>query len=242
VITEAAAVMGTTGYSLAPTFSALFTATGTATSEDIMRLAFTDVEFMNLGFYYLTRALGGRREQSPTADLRSAFEAGDARLAITVPLTGTTRYSLKWPTPIGAEDFHVIRLAEVILNKAEAHAQLNELALAITEYNKVRARAGLAAHLFVPGVTTQAEVLANVQRERRVELALEGDRWPDLLRRSTGCPTTGTTAPASCVIGTTMIAHRATFGGGTFPVHMAIYPIPQNELDVVAGLQQNPGY
>ena len=57
---EAAAAM--VGVSLAPTYQALFTADGTRTTEDIFRLAFTDQDAMNLGFYYLTRGLGGRRE------------------------------------------------------------------------------------------------------------------------------------------------------------------------------------
>jgi hypothetical protein len=244
---EAAAVIAASGYSLAPTFGALFTATGTATSEDILRLAFTDVEFMNLGFYYLRKNLGGRYEQAPTADLFNAYETGDGRRAITVPLSGTFRYSLKWPTPIGAEDYHVIRLAEVILNKAEAHARLNELGLAVTEYNKVRVRAGLPAHVLGVNVTTQAEVLTAVLRERRSELALEADRWPDLRRRSSGCPTSGTTLTAAeaatCLIGSVMIAHRASFGAtNLFPLHLINYPIPQNELDVTPGLTQNLGY
>lgn len=223
---SAAAVIA--AYTLAPTFAALFTAEGTRTTEDIFRVAFTDQESMNLGFYYLTRGLGGRREQSPTANLNSSFETGDARRATTVALSGSTRYSLKWPTPVGAEDFHVMRLAEVILIKAEAHARLNgvgDLAAAVTEYNKVRVRAGLAPHVFGVNVITQTDVLSAVLRERRSELALEGDRWPDLLRRGD--------------LLTIMAAHIAP---RVFAPHQALYPIPQNEIDVAIGLKQNPGY
>jgi starch-binding outer membrane protein, SusD/RagB family len=220
---DAAAVINTPGYSLAPTFGALFTPTGNATNEDILRLAFTDVEFMNLGFYYLRRSLGGRQEMAPTLDLFNSFETGDARRNLTIGLSGTARYGAKFPTPIGAEDFHVIRLAEVILIKAEAHARLGELALAVTEYNKVRVRAGLAPHVLGVNVITQADVLNAIHRERRSELALEGDRWPDLIRRG--------------VVISTMTSHL-----GTFPTHQALYPIPQNELDVAPGLTQQPGY
>lgn len=229
VITEASAVMGLR--SLAPSYQALFTADGTRTSEDILRLSFTDTDAMNLGFYYLTRGLGGRREQAPTADLRNSFEAGDLRRDVTVGLSGTTRYGRKWPTPSGTEDVHVIRLGEVILNKAEAHAQLNDLPNAVLEYNKIRVRAGLPAHVL--GVTnigtvtapnlldTQAEVLAQVYRERRSELALEGDRWPDLIRRGIAAATMGLSAANA---------------------YQVLYPIPQQERDVVPGLNQNPGY
>lgn len=217
VITEASAVLAMS-YSLAPTFQALFTADGARTSEDIFRLAFTDQDAMSLGFYYLTRGLGGRREVAPSLGLRNSYEAGDLRRDATIGLSGSTRYGRKWPTPAGAEDFHVIRLAEVILNKAEAHAQMGDLAAAVTEYNKVRVRAGLAPHVLGVNVITQADVLAAVYRERRSELALEGDRWPDLLRRGILVAVMG------------------------IPAYQALYPIPQQELDVTPGLKQNPGY
>lgn len=232
---EAAAVLGL-GYSLAPTFQALFTPDGTRTSEDILRLEFTDQDAMNLGFFYLTRGLGGRREVAPTADLRNSFEGGasDLRRDVTIGLSGTTRYGKKWPTPVGAEDFHVMRLAEVILIKAEAHAQLGELALAVAEYNKVRVRAGLPAHALgvtnigtaaVPNVLdTQAEVLAAVYRERRSELALEGDRFPDLVRRG---------------VAASVISLQT---GRPFAPSQARYPIPQGEIDVMSSIKQNPGY
>lgn len=215
---DAAAVLAISSYALAPTYQALFTADGGRTSEDILRLTFTDQDAMNLGFYYLTRGLGGRREVAPSSGLRASYEAGDVRRDVTVGLSGSTRYGRKWPTPAGAEDVHVIRLGEVILNKAEAHAQLNELAQAVVEYNKIRVRAGLAPHVLGVNVITQADVLAAVYRERRSELALEGDRWPDLVRRGIAASTLG------------------------IPVNQTRYPIPQRERDVSPGVAQNPGY
>ena len=43
-------------------------------------------------------------------------------------------------------------------------------------------RARIRAHVYGTDVTTQAEVLAAIDKERRLELALEGDRFPDLVR------------------------------------------------------------
>jgi hypothetical protein len=127
----------------------------------------------------------------------------------------------KYPTTVGAEDVHVIRLAEVILNKAEAHARLDQLGQAVTEYNKVRVRAGLTPHVLGVHVTTRDQVLAAIWHERRVELALEGDRWPDLVR----------TGRVGAVLG--LPADR---------LFQALYPIPQSERVVARGLTQNPGY
>ena len=108
----------------------------------------------------------------------------------------------------------MIRLAEVILIRAEALAHLNRLPEAVAEYNRLRIRAGLAPD---PATgLTQAGVLAAIARERRLELAFEGDRWPDLIR-------TGSLPPS-------------------VPATQALLPIPQAEMDVSPNMQQNPGY
>ncbi len=129
-------------------------------------------------------------------------------------------YSAKWQTATGSEDIPVIRFAEVILNKAEALARQNQLAPAVAEYNRVRVRAGLSPHVLGVDVTTQQEVIDAILHERRLELAFEGDRWPDLVRTGRVVTTMG-------------IEDRA---------FQALYPIPKSEIDVAPLLQQNPGY
>jgi hypothetical protein len=66
----------------------------------------------------------------------------------------------------------------------------------------------------VQGVT----LLAAIDHERRVELAMEGDRWSDLVR----------TGMATTVLG--------------IPEFQTLWPIPQTERAVAPGLTQNPGY
>jgi hypothetical protein len=217
---EAAAtsVMGM-GYSLASPYSALFTPEGDDTPEDIFKTSFTAQESQIIGYYYLSSSFGGRREVGPTTSLETFYEAGDPRKTWSVARDSRNRlYGSKWPTAVGAEDIHVIRLGEVILNRAEARAQQGNLAGAVADYNLIRARAGLAPHVLGVNVTTQAQVLAAVYRERRAELAMEGSRWPDLVRR--GEATTNQNIPA----------------------FRTLFPIPQNELDVAPNLVQNPGY
>ncbi|MEO5816189.1 MAG: RagB/SusD family nutrient uptake outer membrane protein [Gemmatimonadaceae bacterium] len=209
------------GYALEPTFANLNTADGTATPEDIFRVVFTPQEYNEMGYYYLR---AGRREVAPTPGLNAAFEVGDVRKAATVAPSGSEFQGTKWPTTIGGEDIHVIRLAEVILIRAEAYARLNgagQLGLAVAEYNKIRVRAKLAPHVLGVDVTTQADVLNAIDKERRLELALEGDRWPDLNR----------TGRAAAVMNLTP--------DRTFQL---LYPIPAREVVVAPGLTQNPGY
>jgi hypothetical protein len=214
---DAANAVQAMGYTLAPTFQALFTAEGTDTPEDIFRVSFTATEYNEVGYYYL---FDGRWEVAPTADLYNAYTAGDLRRALTVGKDGGDYEGTKFPTTIGAEDLHVIRFAEVVLIKAEALARLNRLPEAITELNKIRVRAGLAAIPATP-LPTQDALLTSISNERRLELALEGDRWPDLIR----------TGRALAVLG--IPANRA---------FQLLYPIPAREITVAPGLTQNPGY
>ncbi|HJQ12822.1 MAG TPA: RagB/SusD family nutrient uptake outer membrane protein [Gemmatimonadaceae bacterium] len=229
----AAAAVEAMGYSLAPTFSDLFDATGSNTPEDIFRVTFTPTQAQSASFYYLPKALGGRYEVAPTTAIDNtlrttgiiaAFDpasAGnianyhptDLRGQYSISRAGTRTYAAKFRNPAGDEDLHVIRLAEVILIRAEALAMLNRVPEAIAEYNRLRVRAGLAPD---PTTLTQAEALAAIARERRLELAFEGDRWPDMIRTNTGLT--------------------------NIPAAQTLLPIPQSELDVSPNMEQNPGY
>jgi hypothetical protein len=215
---DAANTVQAMSYSLAPVFESLFSDEGEDTPEDIFRVSFTAVEYNEMGYYYL---FDGRWEVAPTANLYAAYPATDRRRAITVGKDGSDYEGTKFPTTIGAEDLHVIRFAEVVLTKAEALARLNQLGAAVTEYNKVRVRAGLTPHVLGTDVTTQADVLNAIWAERRLELALEGDRWPELVR----------TGRAMAALG--LPANRS---------FQLLYPVPSRELIVAPGLTQNPGY
>ena len=205
------------GYDLAEDYGELFV-DGT-TEEDIFKVIFTPDDFNNIGYYYHGASCGGGRgEVAPTDDLAGAYEAGDARFDWTILEVGSGLCGDKYPTTLGAEDVHVIRFAEVLLNLAEAHARQNELEDAVDAYNQVRERAGLDPHVLGVDVTTQDDVIEAILQERRVELALEGDRWTDLIR----------TGDAVALLG--------------IDPFQQLFPIPQSELDVAPNLEQNPGY
>ena len=73
----------------------------------------------------------------------------------------------------------LIRLPEVILNKAEALAMLTRDGDAKTELEKLRSKRFAAA----PSVTETGEALIDfIRDERRRELCFEGHRWFDLRR------------------------------------------------------------
>lgn len=222
------------GYDLAPNYADLFNTDQADTPENIFRLTFTLNQFNLLGYYWLSDLLAsgaGRFEMGPTQSLIDAYDtlSTDSRLTWNIQpdpsgggwVEGSQAggsYGTKFPTPGGDEDFHVLRFAEVLLIKAEAFAQQNSLDSAVANYNRIRTRAGLAPHVLGVDVTTQGDVLAAIDRERRLELAEEGDRFPDLAR----------SGQAVTVLG--------------IPAFRVLFPIPQAELQVAPNVTQNPGY
>src|SRR5690606_31136539 len=79
----------------------------------------------------------------------------------------------------------IIRYADVLLMYAEAKIELNDIDESVLEaINQVRDRAYAHSSFSNPEVTTveQQELRYIVRNERRVELAMEGLRYMDLIR------------------------------------------------------------
>jgi hypothetical protein len=78
----------------------------------------------------------------------------------------------------------ILRLAEVVLNRAEAYAKLGETDEALADVNTIRERAGLSGdELFSKdNMHGYDSVLDVVLDERRLELAFEGQRAFDVFR------------------------------------------------------------
>ncbi|HDZ04267.1 hypothetical protein LCGC14_0239830 [marine sediment metagenome] len=130
----------------------------------------------------------GFARNRPTISLMEAYEDEDLRYDVSmgdtyVNLEGETiesRYVKKyWSDPAIENDsdinFVVFRYADVLLMLAEA---LGETSESYDLINDVRERAGLDAI----DVTTPGTFSDKLLNERRLELAFENHRWPDLKR------------------------------------------------------------
>jgi hypothetical protein len=174
------------------------------------------------------------------------------------------------PTQQNSVNIHLFRYADMLLLLAEAMVETNDLAGALAIVNQIRARAGVTvqgpgtdrATMAVPITTpvtwavyrvnpypafpNQAYARDAVRAERRLELAMEGQRLFDLRRWN--------------IAAATLNAYINGVGGGaeetrrlykaaaaTFEAKHALYPIPQIQISLsrVGGqdrLTQNPGW
>lgn len=130
-------------------------------------------------------------------------------------------------------NIRLIRFADVLLMGAEAANESGNTAEALEWLERVRGRARNSAYTdqstvgLLPKVTTTdvVELRAAIKHERRVELALEPDRFYDLVRW-------GDAEKVLHAAGKTNYQHKHRF-----------FPIPQDQIDQSDGvLVQNPDY
>ena len=179
---------------------------------------------------------------TPSLSLSNSYESGDLRREATImyvpsvlwdgfiaPISWTNpRYNYKayqssllelWNDDKGetAKNLRILKYSDVLLIRAEAGFQLGMTGEALVRINELRLRAGLD-----PATTVTLQSILN---ERGWEMAMEHDRWFDLVR-------TGTAASA-------MAANGKTFLVGTHE----LFPIPNDQIIASGGLlTQNPGY
>ncbi|MDC8104450.1 RagB/SusD family nutrient uptake outer membrane protein [Chryseobacterium sp. PTM-20240506] len=236
------------GYNLDPDFNHLFRPAGEFGSESVFEVN-CQCSSQYGGSQYAQ--VQGVRNQfgwgffTPSNALENAFEAGDIRKELTIlrngettpegdliamgdPLSVTT-FNQKVYVPKALnnnacdygsiQNIRILRFAEILLINAEAANELGNISAATINLNKVRTRAGLAGTT----ASNQAALRTAIWHERRVELALEGDRFVDLVR-------TGQAA--------TVLAPYGFKAGKN-----EVFPIPLDAMDQSHGaFIQNPGY
>jgi len=134
----------------------------------------------------------------------------------------------------GPQDFYVLRFADVLLMRAEALIESNELTQEVYDLiNEVRARVNMPRIEDVEGTgLSQSELRDILRHERRVEFGLEGTRYYDLKRWGILEEAT-VRANADNIVGHTMV-----FNGEK----SLFWPLPQAEVDNNTLLEQNSNW
>jgi len=144
----------------------------------------------------------------------------------------TSNYPFMYKLRSGYNNEYKLRLADILLLEAEAYAYQGNLQQAASLVNEVRQRAGLPN--LTSDKTSSADAMKEaVLHERRLELALEGERWFDLVRNN----------KVESVMNSlnSRDSGRATLAK-QYDSNSYLLPIPQTALDENSNLEQNPGY
>jgi hypothetical protein len=133
------------------------------------------------------------------------------------------------------QDWVYLRFAEILLIYAEAQNEaVGPDASVYDAINTIRARPGVNMPPLPAGLS-QADMRTRIRHERRIELALEGQRYFDLKRWKidrTIIPT---------------IKDPSSSKNRTFPLRDTLWPVPQSEIDVAktynnTNFRQTPGW
>ncbi len=270
-LSELEDIIANGGFELLPNFADNFSRAFEFSTESVFEISFSDSRpwydwgFIQGGEGNIAAQMQGPRVDEPgleaydrgwsfapvTQELVDAFEEGDPRReatiisedefngSITIGYQHTGYFTKKYTTakeysPADGQpelnwgnNYRAIRYSDVLLMAAELGSPNAQ-----TYLDQVRARVGLSS---VPAT------MENIMRERRVELALEGHRYFDLLRQ--GVPMAENMISISGQRGPSYQGDDLEFEVDFNAATRGLFPIPQNEIDISNGVYgQNPGY
>lgn len=232
------------GYSLLPGYDQLWDNAHENSVEAIFEINYEGTASSGNWGASMFRGLDWKKFNIPSNDLVAAFDAENDNVRKTSSIIYGDVYG-KWtdthwpqnnypflnkyrifssPSP---QNYIFIRLADVLLLKAEALNETGDFTGAAALVNQIRTRVSLLNTT----ANTQADMRLAIEKERRLELAFEGVRWYDLKR----------TGRAIEVINNAKGVDGVNLGYA-IAQYQLLWPIPQAELDKNTQLIQNPGY
>jgi starch-binding outer membrane protein, SusD/RagB family len=232
------------GYSLLPEYDMLWNNENENSSEAIFEINYEGTSSSGNWGASMFSGVDWKKFNIPSNDLVKAFEDenDDIRMNASIVFADVTGIwsDPNWPqthypfinkyrliTSPSPQNYIILRLADILLLKAEALNELGDVNGAELLVNQIRSRVDL------PGTSasTQDAMRLAIEKERRLELAFEGHRWFDLKR----------TGRAITVINSAIGPDGSSFGYNLVETAL-VWPIPQSELDKNELLIQNPNY
>lgn len=230
------------GYSLLPDYESLWNGSVENSSEAIFEVNYYNWDTGGNWGVFMFRGTDWKKFNTPSFNLVTVFqdEGDNVRLGSSIEFrnvsgvwsdrhwnTANYPFMNKYRNETGSQNFILMRLADIMLLKAEAHANLGQTQDAMDLVNAVRARVGLGN----VSASNRDQALDLVLRERRLELAFEGQRFFDLKRSGRALEI--------------MSNQRNQLGMGlnyNIVDYAMTWPVPQSELDKNPRLLQNFGY
>lgn len=250
------------GYGLVDDFKSLWTIQNEDNKEAIFAIKYlegSNGQRLSLDFLPYTGVDGvtfsaGGEVALPGWSLHKKFLTADSRKSATITemwrAPGSTAplewrpYISKFMTQnaaVSGLDIPVIRYADVLLLKSEALYNLNRKEEALVELNKVRARAfkGTTQNYTLADITAPEKYLDVLLLERQLELALENQRWFDLVRTDQFVKALSQVEWGyNPVTGTAQVVNQSP------KPFFKLFPVPQHEIDQAnpGVMKQNDGY
>lgn len=248
-----AVISSPAGYALLGDFAHLWDGNHYNNSESIMEVQFVGSTEANWGpQLLLPPSISGdtwRKFVVPSKDLVKAFDdEGDiVRKNATilfenapwsdefwsVDVGGSVPFAYKWKSANGwasTNRQYLLRLADIILLKAEALNELGRTEDAREEIDRIRDRAKLSPTT----AANQAEMRLAIEKERRLELAQEAQRWDDLRRYGRAVDVMNSLNEIDLRTNTRKVYDMND--------DKQLLPIPQSERNRNPKLSQNDGY
>ncbi len=216
------------------------------TSESIFEITFSDGGNWNTWLFGIDETdpnsvYDWAKWLTPSRDLIAAFDKeGDVVRKKTTIVYAEVSWSNEYPSdhypfmhkfPSKYNSIIKLRLADILLLKAEAYVELGDLGAAASLVNTIRHRVNLPD--LPASVTASATAMADaVLKERRLELAFEGKRWFDLVR----------SGKVYQVLNTLNSRDVGRLPMDEVNQNNVLLPLPQSQIDINPNLFQNPGY
>jgi len=241
------------GYALMPSFDQLFDGGHYNNQESILEVQFVGGQEGNWGPNLLlppslTQATW-RKFVVPSKDLVAAFDSEGDEIRKNASVffenvpwrdeywspqgTESVPFAFKWRDPgsgASTNRQYIFRLGDIILLKAEAANALNKLEDARDLVDQIRARVGLDPTTANDKATMQLAI----EKERRLELAQEGQRWDDLVRYDRAETVMNALQDVNLITGQTKVYNMQPY--------KRVLPIPQQERNLNKLLEQNSQY
>lgn len=134
---------------------------------------------------------------------------------------------------VSRNDVKLFRLSEMKFILAECEVAQNNLAGAEALIQEVRTARRIHGTATTPAYTSNQMAYADILKERRIELALEGHRYIDLKRLATAAGVTMDRNVVDDEVPVTNLPNNS---------YKYTMPIPIREISANPNIQQNPGY
>ena len=159
-----------------------------SSTESIFEVGYNETQTNGLRILY---AIGSDSDYVPSTSFIASIEQGDLRKARIYDVTQVQPRKI-WKffgqgfndesADPSSNNIVLTRLADIILLKAEAHAQLQQPTEALELLNRIRRRAGLSVMDEASANNLYGNLVNAILHERSIELCFEGHRWFDLVR------------------------------------------------------------